>query len=251
MIVLVSAAITFMLFGLKSSSITQIPKDIILNLTHHDHNHHQPVELVTKKSLSDSDENLIVNNKIRLSNIYGLHMDVNRAAVYYTGDRILVITLLLQTRVTKSRKFDVKLIVRIDNEIVIDNPVDIFMNQPYSNQFYIFSVLRIDVKMVTVTSASRLTYQFNVNGHLSAEFKVNFVNTTLSVGSKKTARLIKCMWMPQDSRTFEYIIKLIIEARYDSIYLCLFSSDTRLKNLLAKFNSRQKVYSNYVNFMLI
>ena len=115
----------------------------------------------------------------------------------------------------------------------------------------IFSVLRIEAKMLTVTATSRLTYQFNVNGHLSAEFKVNVVNTTLSVDSKKTARLIKCMWMPQDSRTFEYIIKLIIEARYDSIYLCLFSSDTKLKNLLAKFDSRQKVNWNYVNFMLI
>lgn len=191
-----------------------------------------------------------IDNKIRLSNIYGLYIDTNRGCFFYSGDDRLVITFLIQTQLSLTRQFNVKLLVRKDGGVVLERAVNVMANKPYSNRNFIFSMVEVKSEKLCsypcasyLTAASRLTYQLNVNGHLSAEFRVNMVNMSLKNDEviKKTARLIKCMWMPDDVVTFEYIIKMIIQARYDSIYLCLFAKDVRLKKLLAKFDLIQKV----------
>lgn len=185
-------------------------------------------------------------NRIVLSNISNLYLDVHKAATFYSGDDILVITFLTQTRVKQT---NVYLIVRRDGTVVFKKPVDIYEFVPCSTPSYVFSVVKKSLRQFVCSSSSlcqnplspssRLTYQLVVNDLvMTDEFRVNLVNTSLNTRSKLTARLIKCMWMlPQNSAHFELVLRLIIESKYDSIYICVFARDYGLKVLLEKYKS--------------
>lgn len=217
------------------------PRFIELDIKHH---HHSLVKVNSLEAIPDPEFYNIV-----ITNISNIHMDVNKAAVFYVGDNYLVITCLLLTYRNNEQKFaNIRLIVRKDAEIVYEKPVS--LETVYQSENYIFSVIKQNLTQEICSSnceknlrdSNVLTFQLKINDQWSPRSTINVVyQRPNSLKNNLAARLIKCMWLPKDVRLFEYIMRLIIESNYDSIYICLFKKDLKLKSVLSNFNSTKMI----------
>lgn len=189
------------------------------------------LKLIGEFSKNDNDNRFtLFRSPIHLTNISNIYLDVNKSATFYSGDQILVMTFLVKTMTTRLFKFDVKLLVRVDDREIFYKKVNILEKQKSYSNNYIFSILKLNMTIKKVSK--QLTYQLETNGIFSPEYPINFVNTTRNPERTATARLIKCMWMPSDSNNFETIVRLILDAQYDDVYICLFARDRELKSFL-------------------
>lgn len=181
-------------------------------------------------------------DRIELTKISNIYMDVAKAATFYADDNFLVLTFL---SVANAKLEEANLVLKKDGRVVFDANIDILKQRPHENSLYIFSMFKQYMNDIiceqaecaydeTMANAS-LTYRLRINNAYSDESRVNIVwrteNNSLAV------RLIKCMWMPDDMKTFDYVMQLIVEARYDVIYICLLSGEYELKQYFKKFSS--------------
>lgn len=182
------------------------------------------------------------SSRIVLTNMSHIFLDLHKTATFYTSDKILVMTFLTQTHSKRTKKFDVRLTVkdRSSNHLVVldEYPVNVFETMLCSNEFYVFSSFKMSLNL-PVNRTTRLTYQLSVNELITEELDINVVDHTSMTPDRApplAARLIKCMWSPKDTRYLEFVMKLIVESRYDSIYVCVFQQDVKLIDLLEKLN---------------
>lgn len=204
------------------------------------------------------DNDIIVEpaNRIRLTNLSHIYLDVNKAATYYITEQeeILVMTFLFKMISVLKIRFNVRLRVHLIDKIngtelrreLYNQRVNLLNRHMCRTDNYIFTMLKLSFHTdlcpngscnATVTQSSRLTYQLDPtqDEHVWPEYPVNLVNMSRNVEyrARRTARLIKCMWMPSsDPIEFVSIMQLIIEAKYDSIYVCLFARDRELRTFL-------------------
>lgn len=189
---------------------------------------------------------------IKLTNLNGIFIDLQRSAVFYSGEDILVLTFLVQSQFVRTIGLrSIRLTVRINDEIVLQQiPIDIYAKVSLSNKDYSFGIYRYQhfQTLCSLSSSSKcknpinksthLTFQLIVNDKVLDESPINVIKPELNTNSILTVRLIKCMWMPSDVETFKFILN---QSMYDSIYVCLFSDDHELKSILGEFESRQNI----------
>ena len=81
---------------------------------------------------------------IELTNLNGIYIDLQRSAVFYSGEDILVLTFLIQSQfaITIGLR-SIRLTVRINDEIVLQHkPIDIYAQVSMSTKDYSFGIYR-------------------------------------------------------------------------------------------------------------
>jgi len=183
--------------------------------------------------------------KIELIGISNIYIDPNKSAVFYIENKQFVLTsLYLTNHVNSIPRDQISLKIRTEERIIFNDKVDLFKKAIYKNSYYssYFTNIMLSNLNIKNTFSTELKYQLVINGVSSPEFPIFIVKSDHMIKENiQTARLIKCIWIPKDVVTFKYIMKLIIDSRYDSIYVCVFSKDVELKSLLKEFDSLQKI----------
>lgn len=202
-----------------------------------------------KRRISSNEHHPIDELQIKLINIDGIYLDGDKSAVFYFGENKLIITLLVP-RFKIIPRYGLEVIIRKNNQIIYTNRTK-NLELVSANSYYKFSTILINEILLEQVS-DKLTFQINTNHTINQEFPINVVNLRKDV-NKKAARLIKCSWLPQNRDHIEFIIKLIIECKYDSIYICVFKQDNEFKSLLNRFNHIKKIkiieFESVPNFM--
>lgn len=178
-------------------------------------------------------------DKLVLTNISNFYIDTTKSATFYTGEDILLMTFLTPTRVSHTlANASIRLIVKKDGREVLTRPIDVLGNKLFDSPDYIFSIVKESFRFESIDETrARLSYHLSINGMMTDEFPIKIVNTSKNDHSKLTARLIKCMWKPDDLDEFEFVMRLILESQYDSIYVCVFREETELRDLFKRLNA--------------
>jgi len=73
---------------------------------------------INNNSNNDS-QNLF--DKIKISNIFDIHIDTNKSATYYIINNNLIITMLFKTaKISQIRSNNIKLLIELENEVLIN-----------------------------------------------------------------------------------------------------------------------------------
>lgn len=191
-------------------------------------------------NLNNDSQNLF--DKIKISNIFDIHIDTNKSATYYIINNNLIITMLFKTaKISQIRSNNIKLLIELENEVILNQNVNVFQYLIHKNAFY--ATYYISLNLVesnnNINSKSKLTYQFNVNDNKSDKFMVKIVDNRNKETNKLTARLIKCFYIENEqNEDFDYILSLIIKSNYDSIYICIFSKDNEIKQRIIQISRK-------------
>lgn len=178
--------------------------------------------------------------KLNLIQIDNFFIDPKKSAVFFTQDRKFILTHLFLTKFDTSKIL--KLQIRTNEKVYFFNQINQKGQTIYRNNYYYSYATMLVLEQLNCDVNTKVWYKFQIDGVDSDEFPVLVVaNDHMTKPNTLTARLIKCIWYPSDLKAFEYIMKLIIESRYDDIYVCLFASDEKLKRVVRKFNSMKKI----------
>jgi hypothetical protein len=209
-------------------------------------------ETISNNYINNNSNNNSQNlfDKIKISNIFDIHIDTNKSATYYIINNNLIITMLFKTaKISQIRSNNIKLLIELENEVILNQNVNVFQYLIHKNAFY--ATYYISLNLVesnnNINSKSKLTYQFNVNDNKSDKFMVKIVDNRNKETNKLTARLIKCFYIENEqNEDFNYILSLIIKSNYDSIYICIFSKDNEIKqriiDISRKFNKKIQIF---------
>ena len=147
--------------------------------------------------------------------------------------------LCLTEQMSQINSSNIKLSIELEEKQIILQSINVFGNLVSSNVYYSFSFISMHLFQSNITSNSRLTYQFIANETISNKFPIKIVENRIK--PNLTARLIKCLYLSHDiMNDFEYILSLIINSNYDSIYICVFNNDHALKQKIAENSLKLK-----------
>ena len=209
--------------------------------------------IISIQHIQHSQENQDTNSNftIKIIGVQEIYIDPTKSGILYMQNKKLMITILLATRrANEIASKRIQLRINKDNtEMSTFDNVKILRERIYANQFYSSYVLFYDLDNRVCSNVNnksgcnslktgQLSYQFIINGEASSAFPINIIAADhMTQETNKTARLIKCIWKPPNLINFEYILKLIIDSNYDSIYVCLFRKDHFLKKIFKKYES--------------
>lgn len=180
--------------------------------------------------------------KLDLVQIRDFYIDPNNSGVFFASEQKFVLNTLFLTRFEHDKTLNLKIRTNATKPAFYQ-PINPRGTVLYRNGYYSSHMVTIQLKDLNISDESdgSIWYSFEVNNTF-VEFKARIVNKdhVTKPDMRRTARLIKCIWFPGDVRTFEYVMKLIVESRYDSIYVCLFASDEKLKSLVRNLNSTSR-----------